>query len=110
MALADLLIQTQQYRAAGEQYRQVLSVEPNNVNALNNLACVLISCADRNARDGEEAVKLAERACELTAFKEPGFMRTLAAARAERDRMAAAEATSVASSPQVAEDGDEFDD
>jgi protein O-mannosyl-transferase len=97
LALADLLIQRREYRAAGEQYRRVLSVEAKNLNALNNLACVLISCPDRSARDGEEAVKLAERACQLSAFKEPGFTKTLAVARAEQGRMAAIEAATAAS-------------
>src|SRR6185437_15009895 len=90
LELADLLIQSRDFRDAGKQYREVLAVEPTNLNALNNLASVLISCPDRNARDGEEAVKLAERACELTAFKESGFMKTLEVSRAEEKRLSEA--------------------
>jgi hypothetical protein len=37
-------------------------------------------------------VKLAERACEITAFKEPGLIKTLAAAYVGRGRPSDAEA------------------
>jgi tetratricopeptide (TPR) repeat protein len=103
LALADSLIQTHDYRAAVEQYRQVLSVESNNVAALNNLACVLATCPDQNLHDGGEAVKLAERACELTAFKQPGLIKMLGAAYAEQGRMSeATAAANLASRLQMA--------
>jgi tetratricopeptide (TPR) repeat protein len=84
--LAGLLYQTSDYRSATEQFRQVLSFEPDNIAALNNLACVLAGCPDNSIRDGDKAVKLAERACGLTNFKQPGLIKTLAAAYAAQGR------------------------
>jgi protein O-mannosyl-transferase len=92
LLLAGLLIQRRDFRAASEQYHEVLSVEPDNLIALNNLAFVLASCPDKNVQDGEEAVKLAEHACQLTAFKEPGLIKTLAAAYVGRGRASDADA------------------
>jgi tetratricopeptide (TPR) repeat protein len=80
LALASVLFQTGNYGAMAEQYHAVLSAEPDNLTALNNLAYVLACGPDKNIQNGAEAVKLAERACWLTGFKDPGLMKTLAAA------------------------------
>jgi Flp pilus assembly protein TadD len=92
LALAGSLFQTQNYREAVEQFRQVLSAEPDNVAALNNLAYVLSGCPDKSVQNADEAVKCAERACRLTAFKEPGMIQTLAAAYVGQGRTAEATA------------------
>jgi Flp pilus assembly protein TadD len=84
--LAGLFCQSGDFRSAMEQFRQVLSFEPDNVAALNNLAYVLAGCPDQSIRNGDEAVKLAERACGLTNFKQPGLIKTLAAAYAAQGR------------------------
>jgi tetratricopeptide (TPR) repeat protein len=47
---------------------------------------VLATCPDAGLRNGAEAVRLAERACELTHYGEPSFIGTLAAAYAEAGR------------------------
>ena len=54
--------------------------------ALNNLAWILATSPDDGLRNGTEAVRLAERACELTHYDEPLFIGTLAAAYAESGR------------------------
>ena len=54
--------------------------------ALNNLAWVLATSPKAELRNGAEAVRLAERACELTHYGEPLFIGTLAAAYAEAGR------------------------
>ena len=41
------------------------------------------TCPDATLRDGRQAVAAATRACELTAWKDPGLLDTLAAACAE---------------------------
>jgi Flp pilus assembly protein TadD len=73
-------------REAVAQYREALRLNPNLAGALNNLAWVLAASSDDKLRDGAEAVRLAERACELTHYGQPLFLGTLAAAYAESGR------------------------
>src|SRR5262249_21879307 len=53
-----------------------------HADARNSLAWLLAAGPDR-VRDGKQAVEHAARACELTAWKDPGCIATLAAAHAE---------------------------
>ena len=69
-----------------ENYRKAIQINPNFSDALNNLAWVLAASPDDELRNGAEAVRLAERACELTHNGEPSFIGTLAAAYAECGR------------------------
>ncbi len=73
-------------REAVAQYREALRLNPNLAGALNNLAWVLAASPDDQLRNGAEAVRLAERACELTHYGQPLFIGTLAAAYAECGR------------------------
>jgi tetratricopeptide (TPR) repeat protein len=73
-------------REAVAQYREALKLNPNLTGPLNNLAWVLAASPDDKLRNGAEAVRLAERACELTHYGEPLFIATLAAAYAECSR------------------------
>ncbi len=54
--------------------------------ALNNLAVLLATAPEAGLRNGAEAVQLAERACALTANRNPVMLTTLAAAYAEAGR------------------------
>jgi len=67
-------------------FRKAIQISPNYAEAQNNLAWVLAVNPDAELRNGAEAVRLAERACELTHYGEPLFIRTLAAAYAEAGR------------------------
>jgi protein O-mannosyl-transferase len=58
----------------------------SNPAALNNLAWKLATSSDAKNRDGTFAVKLAERACEQTHYRETVMIGTLAAAYAEAGR------------------------
>ena len=69
-----------------ENYRQAIQIKPNFSEALNNLAWVLAAGPDDKLRNGAEAVRLAERACELTQYGEPLYLETVAAAYAEAGR------------------------
>jgi len=73
-------------REAVAQYREALRLNPNLTGPLNNLAWVLAASPDDGLRNGPEAVRLAQRACELTHYGEPLFIGTLAAAYAESGR------------------------
>jgi tetratricopeptide (TPR) repeat protein len=80
-------------REAVDQYREALKLNFDLIAALNNLAWVLASNPDENLRNGPEAVRLAEHACELNHYHEPLFIGTLAAAYAEAGRFPEAVAT-----------------
>ena len=66
------------------QFRQAIQLRPGFTAALNNLAWILAASPEPQFRDGDEAVRLATEACELTHYAHPGTLATLAAAYAER--------------------------
>jgi spermidine synthase len=74
--------------AAIDHYRQALRLKNDHAGAMNNLAWILASQPNSNPRDKDEAIKLAERACELTGRKDPKMLETLAAAYAGSGRFA----------------------
>jgi Flp pilus assembly protein TadD len=80
-------------REAVAQYRQALRLNPDLAEALNNLAWILAASSNDGLRNGTEAVRLAERACELTHHDKPLFVGTLAAAYAEAGRFSEAVTT-----------------
>ncbi len=90
LEFASLLYQTGNVPAAVKQYRQAVAEEPDNVEALNNLAWLLATTGDDAVRDGAAAVAFAERACKLTEYKQARMTGTLAAAYAEAGRYAEA--------------------
>jgi Flp pilus assembly protein TadD len=67
-------------------YREAVRHRPNDENACNDLAWILATCPDEKLRDAQEAVRLAEHACELTRTNRALFVGTLAAAYAEAGR------------------------
>ena len=75
-----------EYAEAVRQYEAGLRLKPENADALNNLAWIRASNADPANRNGAEAVRLAQKACELTRFRRPLMIGTLAAAYAEAGR------------------------
>ena len=83
-------------RSVAEQaiahYRQAIALRPDFQEALSNLAWLLATRPEAELRDGAQAVELAERACELTAYKLAACIGTLAAAYAEAGRFADAAA------------------
>jgi tetratricopeptide (TPR) repeat protein len=80
-------------RAAVGYFRKALQAQPNWPESLNNLAWILAANPDATLRNGAEAVTLAERACQLTNYKEPLLIGTLAAAYAEAGRFPEAVST-----------------
>jgi hypothetical protein len=81
-----------------DQYRLVLGLEPHfgtdNIyftrlmaSADNNLAWLLATASDPHLRNSNEAVRLSERACQLTEFKEAALILTMAVAYAETGRL-----------------------
>jgi tetratricopeptide (TPR) repeat protein len=64
------------------EFKVAIRLNPKNANAHNNLAWILAAGPD-GVRDGTQAVEHATRACELTDWKDPDRIDTLAAAYAE---------------------------
>jgi protein O-mannosyl-transferase len=66
-----------------ERLREIAAGAPDSPRMLDELAWLLATYPDSEARDGAEAVRLAERACTLTERRIPALLDTLAAAYAE---------------------------
>ncbi len=69
-----------------DHYRKALKLNPKNLEAMNNLAWIYATHEDERVRNGTEAVRLAQRACELTGYRQGAFVDTLCAAYAEAGR------------------------
>jgi len=73
-------------REAMSEYAAALLIQPDFPDALDGLAWILSTDAHPDFRNGAEAVKMSERACELTGRNDPVKLKTLAAAYAETGR------------------------
>jgi Flp pilus assembly protein TadD len=73
-------------------YEIAAALAPQDQHSRNNLGWVLATCSDAGIRDGAKAVEFAEQAVALSGGRKPQFLRTLAAAYAERGRFAEATA------------------
>jgi tetratricopeptide (TPR) repeat protein len=82
-----------QVQQALVEWRAALRAQPDFLPALNEAAHVLAASPDASARNGAEAVALAERAVKLSGGHEAIYLDTLAAAYAEVGRFADAVAT-----------------
>jgi Flp pilus assembly protein TadD len=74
-------------------YRTALKFNTALPSTLNNLSWILATSPDPNLRDGDEAVRLAKRACTLTGNDRAVLVGTLAAAYAEAGKFKEAIAT-----------------
>jgi tetratricopeptide (TPR) repeat protein len=66
-----------------QRLREIAANAPDSPRMVDELAWLLATYPDSKSRDGTEAVRLAEHACELTERKIPALLDTLAAAYAE---------------------------
>jgi tetratricopeptide (TPR) repeat protein len=78
---------------AMSQYASALLLQPEFPAALDGLSWILATDANPRFRNGTEAVRMSESACELTGRKDPAKLKTLAAAYAEVGRFPEASAT-----------------
>ena len=72
-----------EYGKAIADYDKAIQLEPKVALAYNDRAWLWATCPDEKYRDGKKAVESATRACELTEWKDAGYLDTLAAACAE---------------------------
>jgi tetratricopeptide (TPR) repeat protein len=93
LGLGNSLLAQRRFTEAIRCYRQLLALKPDSVPALNRLAWLVATHSDPAIRDGPEAVRLATRACQLTANNDPLSLSALAAAYAETGQFDQAVAT-----------------
>jgi tetratricopeptide (TPR) repeat protein len=74
------------YPAALADYQKALELEPNESRFYNQYAWMLAACPQPEYRDGQRAVELAQRGCELTDWQDANILDTLASAYAECGR------------------------
>jgi Flp pilus assembly protein TadD len=91
--LGAALMQAGRMAEALGEYWKVLETQPENMDALNNLAWALATGPQATLRDGVSAVALAQKAVRLSGGENPRMLRTLAAADAEAGRFAEAAET-----------------
>jgi tetratricopeptide (TPR) repeat protein len=82
-ARADALLSVGKHAEAIQDYNVAVRLKSDDDGILNNFAWVLATSPDEKLRDGRRAVELATKACEVTQYKKPHILSTLAAAHAE---------------------------
>lgn len=78
----------QKLEEALAQYERILQLDPNFVVALAQAAFIRATCPQRELRDYDAAIEMAERACKLTQFNDPEFLATLARVYVQAGRRA----------------------
>ncbi len=79
----DAYLNIGKHQEAIVDFERVLELQPEDTSVLNNLAWVLATSPEDQLRDGSRAITLATKACELTKYRRPHILSTLAAAYAE---------------------------
>jgi tetratricopeptide (TPR) repeat protein len=91
--LARALAHLGKTREAMSHYAEALLRQPDFPEALDGLSWILATNPQADCRNGTEAVRMAERACQMTGRKDPAKLLTLAAAYAETGRFPEAVST-----------------
>ena len=81
--LGTILSRQRRYAEAEAHFAEARWIQPGDPNAYNESAMIMAACPEAKFRDGKKAVEFATRACELTQWKNPRVLDTLAAAQAE---------------------------
>jgi tetratricopeptide (TPR) repeat protein len=81
--LRQILLSIAREPDGSQRLREIAANAPDSPRMLDELAWLLATNPDPNARDGTEAVRLAEHACDLSERKIAALLDTLAAAYAE---------------------------
>ena len=80
--LGTLYDQLGKYQQAIGQFDRAITLMPGEAGSYNNLAWLRATCPDAKFRNGEQAIKLARKACELTGWNDFSTLDTLATAYA----------------------------
>jgi tetratricopeptide (TPR) repeat protein len=79
----DALLSIGKHAEAIADYEKSLKIDPKDTGVLNNLAWVLATSKDDKVRDGKKSIEYGKQACELTEYKKPHILSTLASGYAE---------------------------
>ncbi len=82
ITLAKKLLEKKQVTRSFAGYKQILQLDPDSVEVLNALAWMQGASAMHGITNPSEAIRLAERACQLTDYQTPEVLDTLAVAYA----------------------------
>jgi len=91
--LGYVLVRQDKVDGAIRHFTEAMRLNPDWVGPMNNLAWLLATYKQAEFRNPKEAIRLAEKACHLTEYKNPGLMDTLAAAYAGAGRFSDAVVT-----------------
>ena len=80
--LANIYFQQGKIDLAIENYKQILTIEPDSAKAMNYLAWFLAAFGEEEYHNPQQAIKLAEHACELINYENASFLDTLSVAYA----------------------------
>jgi tetratricopeptide (TPR) repeat protein len=72
-----------QYANAKADFAKAIELNPEDPKAYNAAAWLMATCPDAKFRDGPKAIELAGKSCEITSWRLPSTIDTLAAAYAE---------------------------
>ena len=81
---SDAEISIGDHVAAIADLEKAHELEPDDTGILNNFAWLLATSPNDSIRDADRAIALATKACEVTEWKEPHIVSTLAAGHAEK--------------------------
>jgi Flp pilus assembly protein TadD len=79
-------MQMSKYEFAIQQFNKALELKSDRIEVLNYLSRLLATVGKVSIQDAVRAIELAGRACELTGYKNPEFLDTLAVAYAAAGR------------------------
>jgi protein O-mannosyl-transferase len=80
--LGQVLVQRGRIDEAIEHFEKALRLASDWIEPMNNMAWLLATSNETKIHNPDKAIKLAQRACELTDYKKPDFLDTLAVAYA----------------------------
>ena len=91
--MGNILARQGQFKKGISHFEEAIRINPNYVEAQNNLAWILASCPDPALRDGKRALELARSADRISGGNYAPILDTLAAAYAEAGQYPEAVAT-----------------
>jgi len=91
--LGSAYIQVGKYDLAIKNLTKAIELKPDNIDVLNKLAWLFGAVDNTSIHNAQKAVEFAQQGCELTGYKDPMLLDTLAVAYAATGRFDEAKAT-----------------